>query len=304
MSLMGFMPTYAALAILLTVVGFSSACLHATGPVMVGRVSGAKIGRGSGWWMFGGELGRTVGPLIIVAAVSALTLRGAALLMAPGIAASLLLFFQLRGLPAARQQHSAARSDLRGTLRLLAPVMLPVSGLVLLPAFVNQALATFLPLFLTREGASLWTGGGALTLWQAAGVIGALAGGTLSDRFGRRLVVAAALVAGPLLMLAFIPAAGWVRFALLVPLGFITLAVTPVLLAVVLENFPHNRALANGVFMAVNFLGGAATAVAVGALSDAFGMRTAYTISALIMLAGLPLVFLLPRRAAGQETAL
>lgn len=297
MSLMGFMPTYAALAILMTVVGFSSACLHATGPVMIGRVSGAKIGRGSGWWMFGGELGRTVGPLIIVAAVSALTLRGAAVLMVPGIAASALLFFQLRNLPAAHHKNTAAPLDLRATVRLLAPVMLPVSGLVLLPAFVTQALATFLPLFFSREGASLWMGGSALTLWQAAGVVGALAGGTLSDRFGRRLVVAAVLVSSPLLMLAFILASGWVRFALLVPLGFATLAITPVLLAVVLESFPHNRALANGVYMAISFLSGAGAAIAVGAFSDAFGMHTAYTISALIMLAALPLVLLLPRRA-------
>ncbi|MEJ2558341.1 MAG: MFS transporter, partial [Anaerolineae bacterium] len=69
MSLLGVAPGYALLALLLTVAGFSSACLHAVAPVMAGRLSGQSLGRGMGFWMVGGELGRTLGPIVIVSAI-------------------------------------------------------------------------------------------------------------------------------------------------------------------------------------------------------------------------------------------
>ena len=67
MSLLGIAPGYAVLAMLLMVVGLSSATLHAVAPVIAGRLSGTRLGRGMGFWMVGGELGRTLGPLIIAA---------------------------------------------------------------------------------------------------------------------------------------------------------------------------------------------------------------------------------------------
>ena len=67
MSLLGIAPSYAVLAMLLMVVGLSSATLHAVAPVIAGRLSGTRLGRGMGFWMVGGELGRTLGPLIIAA---------------------------------------------------------------------------------------------------------------------------------------------------------------------------------------------------------------------------------------------
>ncbi|MGD2206187.1 MAG: MFS transporter, partial [Anaerolineae bacterium] len=63
MSLLGVAPAYAVLALLLMVAGLSSATLHSVAPVMAGRLSGERLGRGMGFWMVGGELGRTLGPL-------------------------------------------------------------------------------------------------------------------------------------------------------------------------------------------------------------------------------------------------
>ena len=65
MSLLGVAPAYAILALLLMVAGLSSATLHSVAPVMAGRLSGKSLGRGMGFWMVGGELGRTLGPLVI-----------------------------------------------------------------------------------------------------------------------------------------------------------------------------------------------------------------------------------------------
>ena len=81
MSLLGIAPAYGFLAMLLVVVGFSSASLHAIGPVVAGNLSGKNLGRGMGFWMVGGELGRTLGPIVIVSAIHLLTLKGTPWLM-------------------------------------------------------------------------------------------------------------------------------------------------------------------------------------------------------------------------------
>ena len=88
-----------------------------------------------------------------------------------------------------------------------------------------------------------------LALFELAGVGGALAGGMLSDRYGRRSTVFVATVFGALLLFVFMLVVrtdvAWVPVAL-IPLGFVSLSITPVLQAVVQDQFPDNRATASG----------------------------------------------------------
>ena len=99
MSLIGVAPHYGLLALCLLLVGVSSAGFHATGPVTTGYLSGSFLGRGMSYWMVGGELGRTLGPIIVVSALLHLTLDGMPWLMVAGLLASLVLFLQLKDLP-------------------------------------------------------------------------------------------------------------------------------------------------------------------------------------------------------------
>jgi len=108
MSLLGIAPHYALIAFLLTVAGLSSAGIHAIGPVMAGRVSGDRLGRGMSLWMVGGELGRTIGPILVVSAVGWFGLEGTAWLMPGGWAASILLFLRLRGVSGLDTAHPQA----------------------------------------------------------------------------------------------------------------------------------------------------------------------------------------------------
>jgi FSR family fosmidomycin resistance protein-like MFS transporter len=98
----------------------------------------------------------------------------------------------------------------------------------------------------------------------------------------------------PGLMLIFLLLAGWARFPLLLLLGFTSLAVTPVMMALVQESYPENRALANGLYMAISFLLRSGVVVLLGGMGDLFGLRTAFTVSAIVPLLGLPLLLLLP----------
>jgi FSR family fosmidomycin resistance protein-like MFS transporter len=296
MSLLGVAPGYAVLALLLTVAGVSSASLHAVAPVMAGRLSGQSLGRGMGFWMVGGELGRTLGPIVIVSAIQLLTLKGTPWLMIAGLLASVILYVRLRDVPG-RPPNAGQGLPWRQALRSMGPLLVPLVGIIVVRSFMITALTTYLPTFLSKEGADLWFAGVSLSVLEAAGVAGALLGGLVSDRLGRRRVLLISLLTTTLFMFVFLELNGWARFPALLILGLTALSITPVIMAVVQESFPDNRALANGIYMALNFTIRSGAVVVVGMLGDLFGMRLAFTVSAIFPLLGVPFILLLPGRA-------
>jgi FSR family fosmidomycin resistance protein-like MFS transporter len=295
MSSLGIAPGYAVLALLLTVAGLSSASLHAVAPVMAGRLSGRSLGRGMGFWMVGGELGRTLGPIVIVSAIRFMTLEGTSWLMIIGLLASAILYVQLKDVPG-RPANAVQGLPWRQALRSMGPFLAPLVGIVTVRAFILAALTTYLPTFLAEEGADLWLAGVSLSVLEAAGVVGALLGGSISDWLGRRQVLLTSLLTTVLFMFVFLSVNDWVRFPILLVLGFTALSTTPVIMALVQESFPENRALANGVYMALSFVIRSGVVVLLGALGDLFGLRLAFTVSAAVTLLGVPLIFILPAR--------
>lgn len=297
MSLLGIASRYAMLALLLMVTGLSSAVLHAVAPVIAGRLSGKNLGRGMGIWMVGGELGRTLGPLAIAAyfKLQPDTLAYTPWLMIGGWLTSLLLFLRLRDVEG-RPPNAGQGLPWRQALRVMGPLLVPLIGIIVVRAFMSSALTTYLPTFLVEEGAELWLAGISLSVLEAAGVVGALLGGSLSDRLGRRVILLLSLLVTPVAMLVFLAAEGWLRFPLLLVMGLAALSVTPVIMALVQESFPENRALANGVYMALSFLIRSGVVVIVGTMADLWGMRPSFMVCALIMLLGLPFLLLLPAR--------
>lgn len=292
MSAIGLAPSYTVLALLLLLAGISSASFHAPAPAMVARLAGRRLGTGMSLFMAAGETGRALGPLLAVAAVSWWQLEGMWRVMVIGLAASLLLLWRLQSLPPQHQNHQTMALD---QVWLLARRLYPVLAAIMLPrTFMVVALNTYLPLFMTRRGASLWLAGGALSILEAAGIVGALLGGTVSDRLGRRQVLTAVMGLAPLLLLLFLSSSGWMLFPVLLVLGLITFSSTPVLLAVVQEQFPDNRALANGLFITLSFMINGVATVSVGYLGDRLGLTTAYVISAGIAWLSLPMIWRLP----------
>jgi FSR family fosmidomycin resistance protein-like MFS transporter len=178
----------------------------------------------------------------------------------------------------------------------MGPLLVPLAGILTARAFMVSVLTTFLPTFLSAEGSDLWIAGASLSLLEGAGVVSALLGGAISDRVGRRWVLFVSMLTTPLLMFLFLAVTGWLQFPVLLMLGLTALSVTPVIMAMVQESFPENRALANGVYMAVGFSIRSAAVLILGVLGDWLGLRWAFAVSAILPLLGLPLILLLPEK--------
>jgi len=254
-----------------------------------------------GLFMVGGELARTAGPLIAVWAVSTFGLTGMWRLMFLGWAASAVLWWRLRRTREAAPERN--RASMSAMLREMKVIIAGVFGILVARSFMASAMSTYLPTFLFDQGHSLWFSGISLTVYEAAGVAGVYLSGTLSDRVGRRKVLLVATVLSPAMLFAVLFTQGGLLFFVLLLLGFTTLATGPVLMAVMMEHAGPNRAAANGTYMAFSFAVRASVILVIGAVSDLYGMRTAFLMCAGVAFVGIPFISLLPRshRLSGES---
>lgn len=294
MSLLGLAPNYAILMILLFVTGVSVSLFHVPAPVMVYRVSGMKTGRGMSFYMTGGELARTVGPLAITAAVSTLGFDGYYPVMIVGILASAVMYVKLKDIPATPKKQNTP--SIVATCREMKSLLLPLSGIVVVRGFMHGALSTFLPLYIMEKTNDVWLAGISLSVMEAAGVAGILTIGTLSDRFGRREMLLFSLILAPLSLMLFVFSSGWLRFPVLILTGFSLLSTTPVMLAMIQEHSEDGSSSANGVFMMISFLARSAVVVIIGFVADQIGLEKTYVFCATVGFLGIPFILKLPKK--------
>ncbi|WP_458774425.1 MFS transporter [Desulforhopalus sp. 52FAK] len=300
MSLLGLAPSYTVLLILMFFTGVSVSLFHVPAPALVYKVSGKKTGKGMSFYMTGGELARTLGPITIIGAVSLLGFDGYYPIMVFGVIASVVMYFKFRDMPVTVNPRSTP--SIRKTCREMKGLLLPLSGIVIVRGFMHACLTAFLPLYIMSKSGDLWLAGISLACFEAAGVVGILAVGSLSDRFGRRRLLAFCLIVAPIAMLMFTAVSGWLQLVMLLVVGVSLLSTTPVMLAMVQEYSVNGSSAANGVFMMISFLARSAVVVLVGFVADMIGLEKTFVLCGLIGLVGIPFVFTIKPDAAGGET--
>lgn len=299
MSLLGLAPSVAVLAVLMFTCGISAAVFHVTAPVLMRRVSGNQIGRGMSAFMFGGEIARTLGPLIITAAVSWWGLEGTWRLIPFGLVASLLLFLNLRTIDKKHIQHlhTKDRTPLKASLREVAPFFLLITPILLFRGFSKTALTTFLPTYMVEGGHSLKTAAAALAFMELAGAGGALLAGSWSDKAGRKTVLLIIMLLSPILMFFFTLTAGISQWVLLGLMGMVFFASTPVFMSMIHDLNSDRPTFMNGLFMTVSFAASSIVALLVGVLADRYGFVKTYQITAALSLFAIPFTFFIKNKS-------
>ncbi len=297
MSLLGLAPSFLVLAILLFVAGFSSTLFHIPSPVMIKQVAGSKLGKGMSFYMVGGELARTLGPLIIVGAVSYWGLEGSYKLIPFGITASIIMFFRLRNIDLREDlRKSHKETAYLKTFKKFLPTFLILGFTLFFRGAMKSALTLFLAVYLKENGHSLWFAGAALSILQLAGVLGTLTSGTISDRIGRRTAMLIITSLTPLLMFLFLNLQGAYLFPVLILAGFFLVAPGPVMLAIIHELDTKHLAFVNSIYMTINFFLNSLMLLMVGIFSDKFGMDITYKYAGYAAFLAIPFALMLPKK--------
>ena len=294
MSMIGLAPGFGVLAILLFVAGISAAAFHVPTPVMISNLSGSQIGKGMSFFMTGGELARTVGPLAAIGAVSLFGLEGFFPVMLVGIIASIILYFRLKDQPF--NLANKKNPTIIETWQKMRHVLVPLTIILILRSFMHSAISTFLPTFIQIETNNLWLSGVALTIYEASGVIGILASGPMSDHFGRRQIILISMIATPFCLLSFCWIQGPIRLVMLGITGIFLLSTTPVMLALVQDHAKDSPSAANGLFIMISFIARSGIVLLVGMMGDVIGLKSTYVVSAFLGLLAIPFVMMLPEK--------
>ncbi|HZD73967.1 MAG TPA: MFS transporter [Actinomycetota bacterium] len=239
------------------------------------------------WFGFGGNVGLTIGPLLVTPVLLTIGLRGTAVLTVPALlVGASVLSLHRRVLPraAVAPKPGAARTgrdDWPGFARLTV--------VIVTRAVLFFGLTSFLALYITRQlGGSQTLGEAALALFLGCGALGTLLGGHLADRLGRLPVlrVGYALMIPPLLGLVAV-GRPWV-FVFIVLSALTVYLPFAVQVTLSQDMLPNRVGTASGVSLGLAITAGGLLAPLFGALADATTLRTT-----LLVLVALPVLALL-----------
>ncbi len=298
MCLVGNAPNYFSILLLLFIAGISSSFFHVPAPVVLKRLSKSRLGLSMSYFQIGGELSRSVGPIIVVAAISLWGLSGIYRLIPFGALISLILVFKLKDetLPIKNGKKLAMGRSIIQTIFQGKILFIFIMGIMLVKSFTASILVTFLPTYLTERGYGLWLAGGALALLQGAAVPGVFLTGTLSDKLGRKPLLVFLTASTPIAMLLFVFSNKWTIVPSLILLGLVALSSAPVLLALIQERDFKYPSIANGLYMTISFLMTSVIVLAFGKLSDMVGLEKAFYLAIIGSFLGLPVLFLNPEK--------
>lgn len=296
MSLLGSTSHFAVLAILLFIMGISGAMFHVPAPVLIKKVSGNRVGKGMSFYMFGGEAARTIGPLVVLGAVSVWGLEGIYKLIPFGIIASGVLYFKFKNIPISEDLGNKTKNTTKAILQQNLNFFILITGIVFFTGLMKSSIVNFLPTYLKVKGESLWFGGISLSVFEVAGAIGVFIAGSYSDKIGRKKLLSIISLITPVLAILFVFAEGYLVLPLLILLGFLMLSYTPILLAMLMDIKTDQHTFLNSIFMTITFISGSLTSLIIGLLSDYIGIINTFKIAAAISILSIPFVLILARK--------
>jgi len=293
MSMIGLANSCIALVILIFVAGISAALFHVPSPTMIKEASGDKVGTGMSFFMVGGESARTLGPLIVTAAVSLWGLEGIYKLMPLGLLSSVVLYIKLKDFDTNRPlSKPKEKGDTKKLLKTYKPFFFVIGGFLLFQSALKSALTLYLPVYLVGQGESLWYASISISVLQFFGIMGTFISGNISDKIGKKTTLIISSFGMVISMALFL----WFDTIYILPLiGLFLFATGPVLMATVQSTSSHMPTFMNSMYMSINFGVSASIVFCVGLLGDSFGLHITYIICNIIAVGCIPMAFLITK---------
>lgn len=286
MAVVGFVPNYWALLLLIVCTGVGTAAFHPVAAIAAARASGARRGLGMSLFSAGGNLGFALGPVLAAALMTRFGLPGTLGVLPLGLLTAAVFYAWREEFAAAgvRQAGSDGRTGTPlpwGRLGVLC-------GLITLRSWGYSGLVIFIPLLLREQGVGLGAAGRALFLFLFSGALGGLLGGHLSDRMGRQRIIAGSLLLYPPVMAGALLLQGPIRWMILPVAGGLLLASFSVTTVFAQELVPHHLGLASGLTLGLAFGAGGVGVALSGLLADLVGLQgSVWLLVALPGMAGL-----------------
>jgi FSR family fosmidomycin resistance protein-like MFS transporter len=295
---LGYVPSFAGLAMAMLLSGVGTALFH---PVSAALVASAAPPSQRAFWMSmyisAGNLGLGIGPLLVGLALAQGGLTGTWFLVLPALAAAALLW---RFAPPRPGRRGAINSSLVDVLRRHWHVLGVLISVVGLRSWASTTIVTFLPVLATERGATPSEAAQILTVFLISGAVGGFVGGWTADRIGRdRVVIGSLLISVPFgVALALVDTFGPGYVALAALTGFFLNGSWISLTVRGQESVPGSIAMMSGLMLGLSIGLGGLAVTPIGMLADSIGLaRVVAAAATLPLFAALLMCFVpSPRR--------
>lgn len=294
--------SYPLLLLAAACVGIGSSIFHPEAARMARSASGGQHGLAQGIFQVGGQAGGAAGPLL---AAFIIVPRGQG--SVAWFSAAALIAMILMAWTAARHANLDRRrstSEARRVPEVAMPraparrksVLVPITILIILLFSKNAYTSSFSSFYtfylINRFGVSVQTSQMMLFLFLAASAAGALGGGIIGDRIGRRKIIWFSIL-GALPFTVMLPYADlfWTG-VLTVIINLIMSSAFAAILIYAMELLPGRIGLVGGFFYGLSFGLGGVAAVVLGEFADQVGIQAVYQICSFLPAIGLLAWFL------------
>jgi FSR family fosmidomycin resistance protein-like MFS transporter len=298
LSFLGGIKSYPLMLLIVALAGPGTAAFHPQASAMVTAVSGKRKGFFQAFFIAFGNVGWSLTPLIAIPFVQAYGLKWTRVFAIPGILVAVLLWFTAPRLSKNEETVSTPLLPiLKSSWRELSKIMLVVA----LRSLTYYGLVAFLPLFLQQKNISLMSNSRLLFIMLFSGAIGGLIGGFISDKFGRKVVIAGSLVLASPLFYLFLVTEGMLSYIFLALAGAALLSSFSVTVVVAQEVIGKSAAMASGLTLGFGIgIGGLGVGL-VGILAEHMGIT--YAVQLLIWLPLLAGLFSLSINRGNKQAA-
>jgi len=279
-------------------VGTGSSIFHPESTRMARLASGGRHGFAQSLFQVGGQAGQAIGPLLAAFVVvphgqGSLSWFSLVALLAMLVLLQVGRWYQ-RQSPAPVKPRAAGKATSGDGAS--ANVVVTVALLIVLMfsrSAYTASLGNYYTFFLIGKfQVSVQTSQMLLFLFLASQALGALLGGHIGDRFGRREIIWFSILGAVPFTLALPFANLFWTAVLTVIVGMIMASAFPAILVYAMELLPGKVGMIAGLFYGLSFGLGAISAALLGQLADVTSVETVYRLCALLPLLGLLTWFL------------
>jgi len=296
-SLTGFAWNYEVLVFLVILSGMGIASYHPEGYRTAHFFTGRRKATGMALFSVGGNLGFSLGPLMVTYVVTYWGLKGTGLFSIPGIVTVVLFLFSLKWLTspirssALGQEGQVKSRSLSGSGLGLVMLILAVT----MRSWIQVGLMTYIPFYYINylKGNAIYAGQ-LVFIFLMAGAVGTLVGGPLADRWGHKNFLLISMAVTFPLIVGFLKVSGWPIAIFLGLAGFVSVTSFSVTVVMAQEMLPGNIGVASGLMVGFAIGTGGIGVTLLGYLADLWGVPVALNAIGLMPLVGFLITCFIP----------
>lgn len=280
MSLIGRVGSFKQLLAVMLVAGIGTALFHPAAASLVAADGRRNRGLVMAFFSSGGTLGGAIAPILIVAFVGAFGMERTPWLILPALAVIGAFTVSLqRYLPQLGEKRSG-----RMSLGKIPRQLILLWFVIVFRSTSAIAFASFLAVLITERGASTLVGGAGISVFLLTGAAAGFFAGSLSDRFGRKVVIFTTVILATPSFLLFLYGPRGLTLPFLAAAGLFIFSSVPVGVVAAQEILPGRTGLVSGLVMGLAWGVGGLALTPIGWLADLYGLVPVMTAVAFLPL--------------------